>query len=117
MKCLGCGLDAGFNRVVIDIAGDDLVGGLCGECELLEFGRAVPDEDTGYSSCASCPHEGEYALPRIELLVESEETGAVRDIEYQLTRSTTVICEERLDGLRGSSHHHAVASLVSEAES
>ncbi len=103
MDCIVCGCDAGYHRAIVDSIDGRQVGGLCRECERLEFGRSLARglfrETDG---CILCPRDGHVALPLGEPVARrTPEEGVISDVSYAVGAETPRLCDEHLHELRG----------------
>jgi hypothetical protein len=101
MECVTCGLQAGYNRAVIDIEREDLRGGLCFRCEEREFGTSLGHglwrETEG---CALCARDAHVALPTWEPFTTEEGGVLICRVDYRLDESTLTLCDEHFAALR-----------------
>lgn len=97
MKCVVCGLDAGYNRVVVDLVSGIEVGGLCVACERAEFGRLI---DRGAlrseAGCAICDRDGFFAVATWEANTRREEEAIRCSVGYSLDEPDLRLCDEHL---------------------
>jgi len=95
MDCITCGLEAGYNRVIVDTMEEAEIGGFCLRCEKAEFGNSL---DRGYwtrdGKCALCERDGFYAMPKWEAGAEADEDAVVCTVDYDVTDDTVRLCDE-----------------------
>lgn len=107
MDCITCGLEAGYNRAVVDTLEEAEIGGFCLRCEKAEFGNSL---ERGYwtrdGRCALCDRDGFYALPKWEAGAEAEEDCVVCTVDYDLTDDTVRLCDE---------HYYAILNYEPES--
>lgn len=95
MNCVGCGLDAGYNRVFVDTVTDAEVGGFCLRCEESEFGRCLERGDwTTADGCVLCDRDGFYALPAWTPYCEEVDGRTVCKVDYRVDDATLRFCDE-----------------------
>lgn len=94
MNCIQCGTES-IDRVVVEPASEVHHGGLCTACEETHFG-VVTAEPTWQQpdGCGLCGGEATYALPRLDCLIEWDDTTI--DIEYSITDATLELCHVHL---------------------
>ncbi|WP_101296347.1 hypothetical protein [Halegenticoccus soli] len=101
MLCISCGLEAGYNRVVVELTSGVELGGFCRSCEIAEFGRSL---ERGHWSlnegCALCGRDGHFALPRWEATATYRGDDVVGSVEYHITDRTLTLCDEHLHRIR-----------------
>lgn len=93
MKCLSCGLEAGFSRLLVELDSEEAVGSLCSNCEskLSRFGDRTSG-DTRPDGCTDCGRGASFALPEMRLSVDSDSDGQQFAYEYELTADTPRLC-------------------------
>lgn len=105
MDCVTCGLEAGYNRIVVDMPADAEVGGFCLRCEKSEFGNSL---DRGYwtrgGTCALCDRDGYYALAKWEAMTEAEADHIVCTVDYHVTDETVLLCDEHFHAIQNYEH-------------
>lgn len=100
MHCVICGLDAGYNRAVVDLASGVEVGGLCVDCESAEFGTVLDRGHWTDDDCGLCPRDGQFALPRWEPSATERGGDVYGSVDYEVTGATPTVCDEHLHELR-----------------
>ena len=101
MNCIKCGREGVFHRLAIDRGLGREVGAYCRVCEEDDFGELM---HRGFSieadHCGVCDRDGLYALPLVDLLIECEsEAGTRRNVEYEITAETPLLCDEHFHSL------------------
>lgn len=97
MECITCGLEAGYNRAVIDRFSGIELGRFCLRCERTEFGYSLERAHwMTADGCAFCERDGHYALPKWEPYVTEREAGIHCAVDYELTETTLTLCDEHL---------------------
>lgn len=101
MDCIVCGDAAGFHRAVLSEFRERRLGGLCRECERVEFGRSL---ERGFfretDGCMLCARDGHVALPVGEAVARRDENGEVEsEVTFEVTDATLRLCDEHLDML------------------
>lgn len=97
MTCLGCGVDAGFNRAVVDGLNGRCVGGLCVGCEERAFGAMLRLTERVGGGCAFCPRDGSYALPEWTPFAEEGDDGSLAaHVDYEVGDATVHLCDRHL---------------------
>ena len=96
MNCVNCGREGVFHRLAIDRGLGREVGAYCQVCEDDDFDELV---NQGFSNeagnCGMCDRDGLYALPLIDLLIESESGDETSlNVEYEITAETPLLCDE-----------------------
>ena len=95
MKCVSCGLGAGYNRAVVDLVHGTELGGFCFRCEDAEFGRSLSRGDwSSVEGCLFCERDGFYALPEWKPFCETEGDRTVCKVDYRVDESTLRLCDE-----------------------
>lgn len=113
MTCLCCGLDAGYNRAVVDRFTGERVGGLCLGCEEREFGETLRRTEHGEDGCALCSRDGSYALPAWRpYAAEAPDGTLVSRVDYRVDAATVHLCDRHLE-LVGDDEQASVAATVS----
>lgn len=92
--CVRCGLESGFNRVVVDRRYDQKIGELCHECETVEYGRVLYKADGHVESgCALCAAEPTVVLPMWQTTDEMvEEDLKLIEGEFEVTPDDVGLC-------------------------
>lgn len=94
MSCICCGLDAGFNRVIVHLESGATVASLCRNCELENFGSYLEDVvSNGADTCTFCDEPSTFALPTWEPILRRGEHVDRSEAVYELTPRTVSICE------------------------
>lgn len=102
MNCVRCGLAAGYNRAVVDVASGVLLGGLCVDCERSGFGESLERGFwAGTEGCGLCPRDGHFALPLWEPRTEERDGDVYCSVDYRVTDETLLVCDEHLHVLCG----------------
>lgn len=60
MRCLECGEQSNYHRVVVELVTGTLLGSYCVDCERRRFGDRL---DGGDDRCVRCDRPGHYLLP------------------------------------------------------
>jgi hypothetical protein len=92
--CVACGLESGYNRVVVSLPAETTVGGLCRECEAVQFGEVLARAVHRGDECALCRRDGLFALPTWEPFTTDEAGDRVVRSRYEITASTPALCDE-----------------------
>lgn len=101
MKCLSCGLEAGFTRLIVHVETGDKQGSLCSSCEsklsrvTLQEYSADPDGD---HRCLECAEDGVFALPEMHLALD-EDNEERFSYEYEIESDTPHLCTSHLEAL------------------
>lgn len=105
MECIVCGCDAGYHRAIVDQVDGRQVGGLCRECERLEFGRSLArGRFRETDGCMLCARDGYVALPLGEPVARrTPEDSVVSDVSYAVGEETPRLCDEHLHDLQSTS--------------
>jgi hypothetical protein len=102
MKCLDCGGDATYNRAVVDVNEDTIVGGFCQRCERERFGtslhRGLWDEVDG---CIFCDGVGTFALPVHEIDIRMKAGREHVEEGYGVSELTPTVCTRHLRAVLG----------------
>ncbi|WP_254546640.1 hypothetical protein [Halomarina pelagica] len=102
-RCIACGRDAGFNRAVLDVVTDEVVGGFCVRCERRDFGRSLARGDWGrVEGCALCDRDGFYALPLWLPYTEDRGGDTVCRVAMEGRESTPRLCDGHVATIEGS---------------
>lgn len=100
MDCIACRKEAGYNRVVVDDAGD-VSGGFCKRCEESVFGTFLQgnEHDEYGTNCSFCDRPGAVALP--EWVPGYSEDGGDIIVHnfYEVTPATVRLCRAHLKEL------------------
>jgi len=102
MKCLSCGLEAGFRRLVVHTDSLEKHGSLCSSCESkLERLGVTDDADDPASGerCGQCRDPGVFALPEMRLSVDEETDSDEILYEYEIDAGTPRLCTDHLESL------------------
>lgn len=98
MKCVTCGLDAGYNRAVVDTIQGRELGGFCLRCEEAEFGRSLDRGDwLSIDGCLLCDRDGFYAIPEWKPFCEERNGKTVCKVDYDVDDATLCLCDEHFD--------------------
>lgn len=97
MNCVNCGRDANFHKVLVDLDTDSVVGGVCRSCEHELFQRSDGAGRGGPEECLRCGGPHRYAIPQLELLIESDGSAEIKDIEFDISRETIRLCQRHAD--------------------
>jgi hypothetical protein len=92
--CVVCGLESGYNRVVVELPRGETVGGLCRECEADRFGDVLARTAYQGGDCALCDRDGFFALPRWEPYTVDREGTVVLSSRFDITDRTPTLCDE-----------------------
>lgn len=103
-RCVRCGLAAGYNREVVDVVTDCVVGSLCRNCECETLANATQGGDD--ETCAMCDRDPFYALPRWLPETTTEAGVVVCDVDYERDEDAIHLCDE---------HYHDVVAETSPA--
>ena len=101
MKCLSCGLEAGFTRLVVNVETAEKEGSLCSNCEskLSRISRrehsADPDDT---HACLECDANATFALPEMNLALD-EDDGEQFSYEFEIETDTPHLCTSHLEAL------------------
>ena len=99
MKCLSCGLEAGFSRLIVNVNTDSKEGSLCSSCE-SKLDRVPPDESSDDAPrCLECGESGVFALPEMQLSIVDDDHGDKFTYEYDLDADTPHLCPAHLETL------------------
>lgn len=91
-QCVACGGAAGYNRAVVDTVADELVGGLCLECERSAIDAPIFASERGVT-CATCSRDGFFALPKWRIYpTRKTETGQL-SVGYAVQDDTVRLCD------------------------
>ncbi len=115
MNCIRCGLEAGYNRVVVDLFSGVELGGLCVDCEHVEFGRSL---DRGFWSgddCAFCDRDGHFALAAWEPEATERDGDLYCSVDYEITAETALACDEHLHAISDEPVERSADARVVEA--
>jgi hypothetical protein len=99
MNCVRCGLDAGYNRVVVDLLSGVELGGFCVDCEHEEFGRSLERGFWTGDDCALCDRDGHFALATWEPEATEREGDLHCSVDYDVTPDTVLACDEHLHAI------------------
>lgn len=117
MNCICCGLDAGYNRAVVDRVRGERVGDLCLSCEEGEFGETLRRTERGEDGCALCSRDGSYALPTWRPFAEAGADGAlVSRVDYRVDAATAHLCDRHLRLLEGTEAASVAATVRAPPE-
>lgn len=98
--CLRCGGAAGYNRVVVDLVADTVVGSLCRNCELDHLSDRIEPADRRSPSecdCDGCNRDPLFSFPRW-LPETTVSNGHVHStVTIDPTERTLALCDEHLD--------------------
>lgn len=114
--CVRCGLESGFNRVVVDWRYDQKIGELCHECETIEYGRVLFKADGHVESgCALCSGDVAVVLPLWETTDEMvEEDLKLIEGEFEVTKDTVGLCSTHFGDV--DNHAEKQRTLTAPAE-
>ena len=99
-SCVRCDRPAGFNRVVVDTAVNEEIGGFCRDCEEETFGRVLAAAADDGDECLLCSRDGHHAIatwqsaPRAGL-----DDTIVVGVEYEVATHTPRLCDEHFTEL------------------
>lgn len=94
MKCVSCGLRAGYNRVVVDLVSGRELEGFCRNCEFDEFGQILSKSNHRADSCILCRRDGHYGLVVWRPYREESGHRIICDVEYSVGDRTPRLCDE-----------------------
>ncbi|MFC5972157.1 hypothetical protein ACFPYI_12525 [Halomarina salina] len=110
-ECIDCGLQAGYNRAVVDTALGRELGGLCFRCEEREFGRSLGRGNWETTvGCAFCDRDGFYALPEWKPYCEDVDGRRVCKVDYRVDEATLRLCDEHFSCLYDGPPRQGVGS-------
>ena len=101
MSCICCGLNAGFNRLIVHLESDTAVASLCRNCELDNFGSYFEDVVSNEPKrCTFCDEPSTFALPAWEPKLRKGERVDRSEVDYEITEHTLTICDDHWDQLQ-----------------
>jgi len=102
MKCLSCGLEAGFTRLIVNVETEEKEGSLCASCEskLERLLETAPTQETGTDQhCLECETLGRWALPEMHLSVDDDDRGDQFSYNFEIDAETPHLCTNHLEAL------------------
>ncbi|WP_247728669.1 hypothetical protein [Halovivax limisalsi] len=101
-RCLRCDAAAGYNRVVLDLVADTIVGSLCRNCELdhlSDWTESARERSISACHCRGCNRDPHVSFPR--WLPETTVSDGVIEstVTYDRAETSLLLCDEHFDAL------------------
>lgn len=97
MECARCGGRTRYNRAVVDVVTDTIIGGLCVTCEREQFGSCLLDgrwEEVG--GCVLCRRSGRYALAQHKMDIRQKSGREHIEEGFGVEAESPRLCEEHV---------------------